>query len=514
MKVWIEKVLQSKSKLFALWCACFLVGVTVASFFEIKLDPMIAWLVIGGGILAVLFVNKIRAGNLVVSLVVMVVCFVIGVVRFGLVFPRDSPARVEFYAGATELTGIIDAEPDRRLDSTRYIVAAHAVDGVVVQGRMLVKNDRYPQFAYGDIVQIQCRLKRPEPIVDEATGQTFRYDLYLALQKVFVVCNQPWITRVASNQGGFVFSLILKGKNALAAKISQLWPEPEASFMAGLLYGYRGGLGSLNELFSRTGVTHIVAVSGFNISVIATILITAATYACVPRQKAFWLVSLGIVAFVIFTGASASVVRAGVMGIISLLAKHVGRAARIGNVMLVAATIMVLQNPLVLWFDAGFQLSFLSTLGLVYVSPLLARWQNYLPTWLGLQESLLSTMSAIIATLPLILYQFGRLSIVAPVVNMLILWLISWLMLAGTVAVALSFVSPTIGALAAWPAHLGMRYIMWVVRWFASFSWASVDMRVPAVVAVAAYGGLVYAIWRRSFSKTYGKNQFVANRKI
>lgn len=514
MKVWIEKILQSKSKLFALWCACFLVGVTVASFFEIKLDPTVAWLVIGGGIVAVLFVNKIKADNLSVSLVVMAVCFVIGAARYGLVFPRDSPTRVEFYEGATELVGIIDAEPDRRLDSTRYIVAARAVNGVTVQGRVLVKNDRYPQFAYGDVVQIQCRLKRPEPIVDEATGQTFRYDLYLALQKVFVVCNQPQITRVASNRGGLVFSLILKGKNALAAKISQLWPEPEASFMAGLLYGYRGGLGSLNELFSRTGVTHIVAVSGFNISVIATILITVATYACVPRQKAFWLVSLGIVGFVIFTGASASVVRAGVMGIISLLAKHVGRAARIGNVMLVAATIMVLQNPLVLWFDAGFQLSFLSTLGLVYVSPLLARWQNYLPTWLGLQESLLSTMSAIIATLPLILYQFGRLSLVAPVVNMLILWLISWLMFAGTVAVALSFVSPTIGALAAWPAHLGMQYIVWVVRWFAGLSWASVDMRVPAVVAVAAYGGLVYAIWHKSLSKTYGKNNFVANGKI
>lgn len=510
----VKKILHSKSKVFAIWCVSFLVGVTVASFFEIKLEPIAAWLVIGGGGVAIIIFNKFNLGKLTTAIGVMLVCLVIGIARYSLVFPRDSPTRVEYYEGSVELEGVVGAEPDRRLDSARYIVAVNAVDGAPVQGRVYVKNARYPQFNYGDVLQIQCRLKRPEPIIDASTGQIFRYDLYLALQKVFVVCNQPRITRVGSGQGELVFSLILRGKNALAAKISDLWPEPEASFMAGLLYGYRGGLGNLNDLFSRTGVTHIVAVSGFNISVIATILITAATYACVPRQKAFWLVSLGIVGFVIFTGASASVVRAGVMGIIALLSKHVGRSSRIGNVMLVAATIMVWQNPLVLWYDAGFQLSFLSTLGLVYVSPLLEKFQKYLPTVLGLQESLLSTMSAIMSTLPLILYQFGRLSLVAPFVNVLILWLISWLMLAGTVAVVLGFISPAIGTLAAWPAHVGMQYIIWIVRWFAGLRWASVDVRVPATVAVAAYVGLVYAIWRKSLLKSYGKNHLITNGKV
>lgn len=432
------------------------------------------------------------------------ISFVVGMVRYGLVFPRDSPERVEHYEGEAEVIGIVDAEPDLRIDGVRYIVAAESVDNITVTGRVYLKNDRYPQFVYGDKLKISCKLVRPEPIVDEETGQIFRYDLYLGLQHVFATCNQARITKLAGGQGNVVFTLILKGKHALAEKISDLWPEPEASFMAGILYGYRGGLGNLNEQFSRTGVTHIVAVSGFNISVIATILITTATYACVPRQKAFWFISIGIVGFVIFTGASASVVRAGVMGIIALLAKHVGRSSRIGNVMIAAATAMVMNNPLVLWSDAGFQLSFLSTLGLVYVSPLLEKWQKYLPTFLGLQESLLSTMSAIIATLPLILYQFGRLSLVAPIVNVLILWVISWLMLAGTVAVVVGFLSSVIGIWVAWPAHVGMQYIIQVVAWFADLTWASVDVRAPAWVAIAAYTALVYAIYRKSLSRSYG----------
>lgn len=497
----MQKIIQSKSKQFALACAFFLAGVTVTYLLELKIQLEIGAVFLIVSIVSAVLLKQRR------GLVLGLVClnsFVFGIIRYGFAFPRDSPQRVEHYEGAAELVGVIDAEPDIRLDGVRYLVAAESVDETPVAGRVYLKNDRYPQFAYGDRVRVTCRLARPEPIVDEETGQLFRYDLYLGLQRVYATCNQARINKLTSGQGNAVFTFILRGKHGLAEKIGDLWPEPEASFMAGILYGYRGGLGDLNEMFSRTGVTHIVAVSGFNISVIATILITTATYACVPRRKAFWFVSTGIVGFVIFTGASASVVRAGVMGIIALLAKHVGRSSRIGNVMLAAATLMVINNPLVLWSDAGFQLSFLSTLGLVYVGPLFEKWQKYLPTFLGLQESLLSTMSAIIATLPLILYQFGRLSLVAPIVNILILWVISWLMLAGTVAVVVAFVSPWLGALLAWPAHVGMQYIISVVAWFSKLSWAAIDVRAPAWIAIAAYAALVYAIYCKQFSKPYG----------
>lgn len=438
----------------------------------------------------------------------IVTLLLIGILRYILLFPEITSERVEYYApNKVEIVGIVATEPDVRLDSTRYVVETYqvVVSGTVknVSGRVYMKSDRYPQYKYGDQLKIKCALEKPEPIVDELTGQTFRYDLYLALQKVFALCNRPQINRLSGGHGDYVFAAILQAKSGLANKISELWPEPEASFMAGLLYGYRGGLGELNELFSRTGVTHIVAVSGFNISVIATILITTATYAQVRRQKAFWLVSAGIVGFVIFTGASASVVRAGVMGIIALLAKHVGRMSRIGNVMLAAAVLMVLQNPLVLWYDAGFQLSFLSTLGLVYVSPLLQKFEKYLPEFLGLRENIISTFAAIISTLPLILYQFGRLSLVAPIVNVLILWLISWLMLAGTMAVVVGAIIPGLGIFIAWPAHLGMQYIITVVTWFASLPFASVDIRAPAWLAILVYILLLILFFRQNKRKKF-----------
>ncbi len=508
----LTKIFSSKSRFFAIICCSFLIGVSAASLLEFKINREMgigSLVILSLGMWALAqFKDKYNKEYFwLIRFLVIFVALIFGLVRFTLIFPENSEERVEWYADKNvEIMGLVVSEPDQRLDSTRYVLAAYDLTDSAkkdhqVTGRIYFKSDRYPQYHYGDQLKIKCQLKTPEPIVDETTGQIFRYDFYLALQKVFAICNRPQISRLSGENGDYLFALILKAKQSLANQISNLWPEPEASFMAGLLYGYRGGLGELNDLFSRTGVTHIVAVSGFNISVIATILITVATYAQIRRQRAFWFVVTGIVGFVIFTGASASVVRAGVMGIIALLAGQVGRVGRIGNVMLVAAVIMVLQNPLVLWFDAGFQLSFLSTLGLVYVGPLLQKWEKYLPEWLGLRENILSTFSAIIATLPLILYQFGRLSLVAPLVNVLILWLISWLMLAGVVAVIISVIIPVLGVIVAWPAHLGMEYIIGVVKFFAGLRLASVDIRMPAWLSGLVYSLLIILIFRHNKRK-------------
>ena len=168
-------------------------------------------------------------------------------------------------------------------------------------------------------------------------------------------------------------------------------------------------------------------------------MITICVQLYIPRKKAFGLIVAGIIIFVLFTGASASVVRAGIMGIIVLLSKQMGRMSRIGTVLLLTAVVMTIQNPLVLVWDAGFQLSFISTCCLVYLSPIFVQRCKRLPELFGLKESFISTISAIVATLPLILFQFGRLSIVAPIVNMLVLWIIPYLMLFGFFAKVFGF---------------------------------------------------------------------------
>jgi len=473
----LEGIISSKSKSFLVYCFSFLLGVALVSVLDVRFDFVFLY---GGvfaftGILVAFWgVRKKR------FFVVCLLCFVLGIGRYTFAFPTDSPKHVSHYTEQKKaVAGYVVTEPDVRMDGVRYIVKVRSHKSKVIskdgelRGRVYVKSRLYPRYNYGDVLEIECRLKAPEPIED------FAYDKYLARFGVFAICSNPRIKKVGEGSGNIVLRNILKLKVVVAERINELWHEPHASFMAGLQYGYRGGLGSLNEKFSRTGVTHIVAISGYNITIVATILITFCTRLLIPRKRAFWLVSTGIVLFVLFAGASASVVRAGIMGIIVLLARQVGRISGVGNVLVFTAVIMTLHNPFVLMYDAGFQLSFLSTVGLVYITPLIQHWFERIPEALGIRESVVSTLAATITTLPLILFQFGRLSIVAVLVNVLILWIIPFIMIAGFFAVVVSLLFGPAAQVLSWVAWAGLQYIITVVEFFSSLSFAAVDIRVP-----------------------------------
>ncbi len=468
-----EGIRQSKSKTLLAFCFSFLLGVLAISILDIRFDFVYIYiaLFVAASFLIIAWQNKS-----VRFIVICLLLFVIGLGRYLIVFPQG-----EIKIGKTEFTGYIAAEPDIRADGVRYIIKSD-------YGRIYLKEKLYPRYHYGDVLQVNCELVKPEPIED------FRYDMYLARYGVFSICTSAKINKIGEGEGSLVLRGIFSLKEVVAVQINKLWHEPHASFMAGLLYGYRGGLGELNELFNRTGVTHIVAISGYNITIVVTILLAITVSLYIPRKKAFWLVIIGIALFVLFAGASASVLRAGIMGIIVLLAKQVGRLSRVGNIMALTAVLMAIQNPLVLVWDAGFQLSFIATLGLVYLTPLIRGGFERWPQFLGIRESVISTLAAIIATLPLILYQFGRLSIVAPVVNVLILWLIPMIMLFGFLTILLSFLWLSLGEVLAWITWVGLKYITTVVKWFASLDFAAVAFFLPAWVMIILYVGLVYWI--------------------
>ena len=474
-----DKIIKSKSKTFLAFCFCFLLGIIIFSLLEIKLD--FVYLYVSLFVIAswlIIFWKNERFRFVIICLLL----FIFGVGRYFLAFPLQTQ---NITSAPQEIEGYISAEPDVRLDGVRYIVKNEE------KGKIYFKSALYPRYEYGDKLKLKCKLERPEPSDD------FRYDMYLARYGVFQICQSPKVEKIGDGEGNKILAGIFSLKQVVASRISKLWHEPNASFMAGLLYGYRGGLGNLNELFSRTGVTHIVAISGYNITIIATILIAIFVNLHIPRKKAFWLITIGIILFVLFAGASASVVRAGIMGIIVLLAKQMGRTSQVGNVLVLTAVVMALQNPLVLIWDAGFQLSFISTCGLVYLTPLIRDWFVRVPEVMGIRESLISTLSAIIATLPLILFQFGRLSIVAPIVNILILWIIPTIMMFGFFAVIVSFVLFPLGEVIAWIAWVGLKYITVVVEFFAKLNWAAVDLMIPWWGMVVLYLGLFYWIKKK-----------------
>ncbi len=491
LKEGIDKILNSKSKMFFSFCFCFLSGIFFISLFDFKIDFFVLFLfLLTLVILAIIFFTNKLAFFGFSCLIIIFLSFW----RYQITLPQQEKTNIVFYNDQAEkqaVQAVITAEPDTRLDGVRYILAVQELENNKINGKIYLKSNLYPRYNYGDKLSLFCQLKKPEAI------EEFRYDKYLARYGVFSICQTESIKLITKKQASIAMAGIFGLKNMVAEKINKLWHEPFGSFMAGLLYGYRGGLGSLNDKFSRTGVTHIVAISGYNISLISNILLNFFIYFSVPRKKSFYLVVSGIIIFVIFAGASASVVRAGIMGIIVLIAKQSGRKSQIGNVLILTAVIMTLINPYVLVWDAGFQLSFLATVGLVYLSPIFNKYFTKIPDKLSLKENLVSTLSAIIVTLPLILFQFGRLSVVAPIVNILILWSLPWIMFLGFVAVFCSFIFLPVAKVFSWLAYAGMEYIVKIVSFFSDLSFAAVDFNFNFYCLVVSYLILFYFIFKQ-----------------
>ncbi len=483
-----------KSTIFLVGCLAVLIGVGVRSAVVI---PMVVWFSLAVmGVIVIIVLGRWRWG---VVLAVACLGLSFGVARYAWSVPTPTAGDIQYYNNQTvTFIGTVVGEPDARADHVKLTIATQSLaDRRLVDGRVLVNTKLYPQYQYGDQLIITCALEQPEVIRSE-DGRDFQYDQYLALFHIYSVCYRPSITVLGHAQGNRTLALIFHIKSQFVEQVTQAISEPEASFVGGLILGSRKSIPAyLIEAFSRTGTTHIIALSGYNITIIAVFIQNLCRSLWIHRRYAFWISLGAIVFFVVLTGAPASVTRAGIMGGLVLLARQLGRMNRITNSLILAAVIMVLINPQVLLYDAGFQLSFLSTVGLVYFSPILERVFRWVPQTFELRSSLTATLSAILFTLPLIIVTFGRLSIIAPVVNVIILPLIPFAMALGFATGIAGLLFAPLGMMIGWLAWALLRLILGIIEWFGSLPHIAVQLPVVGWVWIgAAYTMFGLLIWK------------------
>ncbi|MFH0779288.1 MAG: ComEC/Rec2 family competence protein [Parcubacteria group bacterium] len=462
-----------KSQKFFYGCLAFLIGVAIGEAWNLQ-DFLFGMILISLAI-AFFFIPKQKI------LIVFAALLFFGVFWNNFFNPTINSKHISFYNGKSfTFEAKISGEPDVRIDQQKLTVKPAEYNGLV-----LVTTSLYPEYDYGDLLKIKCKLLSPAdlgkdlPKDPENISNDFQYDKYLGRYHIFSVCYQPEIKVVAKNKGNPVIAAIFKIKSVVEEKINKTLPEPEAGLAAGILIGSRKGIpADLLAGFNTAGITHIIAISGYNISIIVALLMNLAKTLCISRKKATWGIFIGLAFFVILTGMSGSVMRAAIMGGIVIFAKHIGRPSKIRNVLILSAALMILFNPKILIWDAGFQLSFLSTIGLIYLSPALEKYLAWLPEKLAIRSNLTSTLSAIIFTLPMILFNFHRLSIVAPVVNLLVLPAIPIAMLTGFLQVVGSFVFPFLGQFIGWFTWLLLAYVVEIVRIFSKLSWAAAEIRI------------------------------------
>ena len=287
-------------------------------------------------------------------------------------------------------------------------------------------------------------------------------------------------------------------RDLIVDKISFALPEPHGSLMSGILLGNRIKLDKdLIETFRAVGLTHIIAVSGYNLTIL-----TANTISIlwpIIGRKALWVVATLIGLFVVITGAPSSILRAAAMALTVILAKYLGRPSRAVNVLIFAAAVLVIFEPKIV-FDVGFQLSVAATYGLVRLSPYLNRLLTRTKLPVTLRHIIAETFSAILLTSPLIIGHFERLSVVSPLSNILVLPLIPLAMAIGIIG-AMLMIIPVIGntiMLASWPL---LTWIIFSSEKLASWQFASTNLTLPAWVIVALMaviiGGLEWLNIRR-----------------
>lgn len=521
MAGWFRSIINSKSKTFLTFCFCFIAASSLSSLFIFPIDSAFYLYLSSFVFVAALIIfwnNK--------SIRFYIFCFlfiVLGLWRYALTIPNcKSPTELCYYNNRSiDFVGFIADEPQQKIDGASYVVAVHEVGGKAVVGKVLLKNRLYPSYSYGDRLAVSCKILPPRNQADSV----FHYDKYLARFGVWSICSYPKIERISGRAGNQAMSAILTFKQFLNSRVSELWAEPEGTLLSGVLYGARSGLPAyLIDDFSRTGVSHIVAVSGFNITIIIIVIMDLLVYLGLVRQRAFYVIVFLTLLFVIFTGFTASAVRAGFMGIMVLTARQVGRGAKNFNVIIFTVALMQLLNPYLLIWDVGFQLSFLALIGLIYISPVLTvilskakpawlkgrdllrfgrkRDSSALPqnekVWINMiGETFIQTLSAIIATLPLMLYQFGTLSLVAPLSNILILWIVPWLMLLGMIAIIGSLIFFPLGQLFAFITHFGLSYVIMVVQFLGGYTWSSTGIPIPLWLMFVMYGIIILWLYIR-----------------
>jgi len=394
-----------------------------------------------------------------------------------------------FYGQEAILEGIVQMPPDIRSDKQYLTVAVNKINGAALPhpGLLRATLRRFPKWSYGTSIELKGQIKEP-PTFDD-----FDYKNYLSRFGVSAVMYYPASENTETTAKNPLLNALYSLRLHFEDMVNKLLPEPQASLLAGLLLGARRGIASdLMEDFNRTGVTHIIALSGFNITIIAGFV--SQLFKKNSRQFAFWLTGLAIISFVLLTGAAASVVRAAIMGILVLVAGRLGRQSDITNALIVSGLGMLWFNPLVLRFDVGFQLSFLATIGLIYLSPYFSQALKFLP-WI-LREHLATTLAALTFATPALIYHFGRLSLVAPLANVLILPLVPWAMLAGFAATLSAFIFFKLGLFLSFYGWIIFTYIIKVVQNLSPLPLAALDLKLSSPFLIGGvYLVLILLTW-------------------
>ena len=419
-------------------CVGILVGVVLGLVFRINYFGSVWWCVLAVMLLVVAYVKPKMIFVIVALLAGMVLAFF----RVSAELVGEDFIRRLVDANVT-VEGLVSGDPETNDGATKYKLVGlkfgeeklESMGSVYVSGR---KND---DLRRGDTVVLEGKM--------EAGFGTYAGYMW-----------QPKVVRHLKPEPG---SLILRIRDWFAERIRQLVPEPEVSLGLSYLLGMKTGLpDDLSENLRTVGLTHIVVASGAHLAILVGI--AEKIFGKISRFSGVLFSGLFIIAFMILVGWTPSIMRAGMMAILTLMLRYVGRRTMPFRMILMVMAITLMVEPSFV-MNMGWMLSFASYAGITMVGPRFTKffYGNKKPKFIG--TTVLTTLAATVMTLPIVLYYYGQVSLISVIANLLILPTLPYAM--GMTFMVGAFVGiPGVGVVVAWCAKMLLSFHIVVVGWF------------------------------------------------
>jgi len=381
-----------------------------------------------------------------------------------------------------------------------HVLHSHALQKVTIQATAtsdsVYGNKSQIQFTANNIQMIK---PQPEPLGGSFKLSGFGEKMIYRGDRVEVAgtlypsrgASQATIAYAQITRIGVGHNLLVDIGRRFSAGMQNALPEPVASFAMGLLVGQRITLPQdVLMALTMTSLVHIVAVSGYNVTIIAR----AIARLKLPSKYQQLMLSLTFIGgFVIVTGFSASIVRAAVVSLLTLWAWFYGRQIKPLVLISFVAALTGMISPFYVWGDLGWYLSFLAFFGVLVISPIITARLFSRPPKI-LTAVLLETFSAQLMTQPLIMMTFGQFSLVALIANLMIVPLVSLGMLLSAIAAVAGVWAAPVAGWFALPARLLLTYMLDVVHVLANVPSQFLHLTITPYMLVGFYAMILLVI--------------------
>lgn len=397
------------------------------------------------------------------------------------------------------LEAVVVEDPDRGSAGTKVIVKPVRIDqepvSATIPDRLLIRMNADAAIDYGDCIKLDGVIERPEPFLSD-TNREFDYPRYLALHDVVGIMRAYDVAMVGTRETNRFFGALYQVKKIFVQHVQQQYPSPESGFLAGIAIGIKSLLPKdVSNDFQIAGLTHMIVLSGYNITLVATVFAGIFAYVGLgyaPRRIA---AICAIILFIVMTGLNASAVRAGIMASLGFVLQILCRPAHTFRIILFTLTVMIVTNPRALLWDPSLHLSFLAFIGLCYVAPITSAWVDSWPNPLGITKIFGETLGVQLFVLPYILWMSGRVSALSLLSNILTVPMVPFLMAGGFFSGVAGMIWGPLGSIIATPVTWGLSYIIWIAHVVASID-AAIFVIPPFGVGVLImiYSGIVIFI--------------------